>query len=698
MTAPPLTTTPSAATAPVTPPQAATAKRRAARQRAKRAALVLAAAAVVAAAVCAARAGGWFQPAELKAYDALVRSGPRPTPWSDRVTVVGIDEADLNQPGYDYPIPDGKMAELLRAILAYGPKAVGVDVFRDRVVFHRDGDKAVNRRAELEQVWADHDNVVFVFEVGKRRPGEAAVKVRPPPGAPSTATGFADYPVDDDGIVRRGQFLIPTNNIPTNNKAPATQVAAQPATQEAPAGGGGFHWSMPLQLMAASLFPAGLRPEPRLDHTGVEFGPHVAPYLRAAEGAYVGLEPATTPYLLDYRSALDGLADGTVTARDVLAGKVPAERFRDRVVLVGMTADSVKDFIETPVGTRYGVTVHAVAVNQLLAAAADGTVPPRTLSRAAEGWLTAALALLGAAAGLLVWRPVLMMLAGVAALAGIMAGAWWAFRGGWWLPTVPPAVAWAAAASVVASVVARAERAGRRQVDELFVRYVSADVAETILANQGQLMSGGKIRPRRLACATALFTDLEGFSAVAEQVEPDALLDWLNEWTDELSECVKENGGFVNKFMGDSLMAMFGAPLPREGEAEFRADAAAAVRCALAMRAAFAALQARWRDRGLPTVRMRIGVYSGECVTGSIGGAGRLEYTVTGDAVNTAARLEQYDKSMMDPDITAGDCRVLIGQPTLDLVPGLFQTRFVAEERMRKMGKTVAIHGVIGPA
>jgi adenylate cyclase len=173
---------------------------------------------------------------------------------------------------------------------------------------------------------------------------------------------------------------------------------------------------------------------------------------------------------------------------------------------------------------------------------------------------------------------------------------------------------------------------------------------------------------------------------------------------DVLTDCVGANKGLLNKYMGDSIMAVFGAPVPSTTEEEFRRDAQNAIRCALCMRRALAKLNARWARDGLPLIGMRVGIFTGPVIAGSMGKAGaggstgRLEYTVIGDTVNTASRLESFDKALMDGDIAADNCRILVGAPTLDLLGGRFRTRYIGTEGLKGKGGKVAIHGVIREA
>ena len=157
-------------------------------------------------------------------------------------------------------------------------------------------------------------------------------------------------------------------------------------------------------------------------------------------------------------------------------------------------------------------------------------------------------------------------------------------------------------------------------------------------------MAGSRPHPQRLT-ATVLFTDLEGFTSVSECLGEQALMDWLATYLDVMSQQVMAHGGVINKYMGDAIMALFGVPIPHTSAAEISQDAVHAVQCALAMRRELIQLNRRWRDQQQPTIRMRVGIYTGPLVAGTVGSAERLEYTVYGDTVN-ASRLESYEKDV----------------------------------------------------
>jgi adenylate cyclase len=146
----------------------------------------------------------------------------------------------------------------------------------------------------------------------------------------------------------------------------------------------------------------------------------------------------------------------------------------------------------------------------------------------------------------------------------------------------------------------------------------------------------------------------------------------------------------------DAIMAAFGPPIPRRTEEEIRQDAVNAVSCALAIQQRIIELNRRHAARGWPLVSMRIGVLSGTVTGGSIGTAKRFEYNVHGDTVNTASRLESFDKEHFDPDPFNSPCRILIGEPTLQLVGEAFRSEFVGEFQLKGKTKSLRIYRVLG--
>jgi adenylate cyclase len=173
----------------------------------------------------------------------------------------------------------------------------------------------------------------------------------------------------------------------------------------------------------------------------------------------------------------------------------------------------------------------------------------------------------------------------------------------------------------------------RDHLRETFGRYVTRQVADHLM--KGNVNLGGELVP-----VTVLFSDIRSFTSISETMEPRALLDFLNEYFSGMVESVMSHGGVVDKFMGDAIMAVFGAPVPQPD------DALHAVQAALQMRSRLEDINRDFLSRGLPEIKTGIGLHSGQVVAGNMGHVERMEYTVIGDAVNLASRLEGMTKEL----------------------------------------------------
>lgn len=205
-----------------------------------------------------------------------------------------------------------------------------------------------------------------------------------------------------------------------------------------------------------------------------------------------------------------------------------------------------------------------------------------------------------------------------------------------------------------------------QRMRDLFGRYVSKEVAEQVIKNGADL--GGENVP-----ATALFADIRDFTTLTESLPPQQVVGILNRYYTRMVDAIVEQGGWVNKFGGDSLLAVFGAPI-RQPDHALRA-----VNAAWQMNRALAEFNAEQVAMNLPTITIGVGISSGEMLAGNVGGKERLEYTVIGDPVNLAARLESLTKEWKTP--------VLLSEHTQELLDGsTAQTQ--PRDRVTVKGKT----------
>lgn len=349
---------------------------------------------------------------------------------------------------------------------------------------------------------------------------------------------------------------------------------------------------------------------------------------------------------------------------------VPAEWLAGKVVLVGVTLSDA-DRHRTPLAaidrSTAGVDIQAHVLAQLL----DGRHHPR-LPWPGEVALALTLAALGLALGavrLPFLAGLLLALMGLLAYGGVAMAS---TRLGTLLPLVPGSLAWLLGFATMTGMAFRREQRERQTLMGLFARHVSAPVAEEIWRERAAFMAGGRPRPQTLT-ATVLFSDIEGFTGVAERLEPEALMGWLEAYLERMVGIVTDERGLVLRFIGDALLAVYGVPVARTTEAEIAADAAAAARAALTMADAMTTLNAELAARGLPPIGIRIGIHTGPLIAGSLGGAAHLEYSLVGDTANTAARLEAFAKSLRGPG--SEPCTIVLGEATASLLDEGFDVR-----------------------
>jgi adenylate cyclase len=602
---------------------------------------------------------------ELAVYDAFVRvhataRAPSPDP---RILVVTITERDIKELGA-WPLPDGVLAQAFGALIAAGPRAIGLDIYRDVPV--------APGSAELDRLLRREPRIVAVTKFAE---GSSA-GVGPPAALKGTPqVGFNDIVVDRGGIVRRALLFLDDGET--------------------------VMYSFPLRLVLLYLQPIGrgLGPDPadeaivRLGRTAIRpLGPNDGPYVRADAAGY--------QFLADFRGGPQPFERVELGA--VLRGEVPAAAVRDRVVLIGVTAESVRDDFYTPLSAGLGekqhvpgVEVHAHFAAQLLRIALDDErpvgSPPAWLQWAWICLWSGLGALLGART-LRLWRLSVAVGLGLGAVAGT---AYLMLLGRWWWPVVPPGLVWIAATGAVMAYQSYREHAERAILMRLFSQHVSKEVAEAIWQEREEFAQGGRPRSRSLV-VTALFTDLAGFTSVSERFSPEALMDWLNEYMDVMAQEISRHGGVIRQYAGDSIVALFGVPVPRRSEAEITRDAINAVRCAIAMERRMLELNLKWQAAERPLTGMRIGIVTGGAVSGTLGSKDRWEYVVVGDTLNTASRLESFDKAIHPPDPLTRPCRILVAASTVDRTEDLFEMEWVAEARLKGKEQLVAIYRVLG--
>jgi adenylate cyclase len=383
---------------------------------------------------------------------------------------------------------------------------------------------------------------------------------------------------------------------------------------------------------------------------------------------------------------------------DLLSGNVPPEAVKEKIVLIGVGAQSVKDFFYTPFSRGFdeaqqvpGVVLHGYIASQLLRFALDGSRPiayPPSHGKTLWLLLWCVAGALGALWSRSAWRFTALSGGGLAIICG---SAYCAFLARWWIPLVPPAIAFVLAAAVATAYMTSYEKRERSLLMQIFSRHVSKEIAETIWQERDKFLNNGRPRSQKLT-ATVFFSDMRGFTSMSEKMDPKELIDWLNIYMESMAQLIMEYGGVVDDYAGDGIKANFGVPIPRGDDEEVRRDAENAIACALAMGEEMAHLNARWRAAGLPAMGIRVGIFTGPVVAGLLGSSQRLKYTTVGDTVNIASRLESHDKEVGKER----PCRILIGESTFHHVHSCFRTERIGALSLKGKEERITVYQVLG--
>jgi adenylate cyclase len=601
--------------------------------------------AVLAAAfVYAADSLGYLEVPELRGYDLLVgvqHGGPPP----EDILYVDFDEDTVNH--YNaFPLPRALVGDLLQKISSGKPAVIGLDVILD---LQREQEHAGADDQRLASIIRDAGNVILVSEYGF----DQFVRREPLPSFADAAAyvGFGDVPTDTDGAARR-MFL----------KMVAT---------------GYSRLSFPVAL--ASTFSDRHLNQAQPGH--LFFGRQEIPLAT--------VNPGSTWIHFHRAAPVRAISVQTVLSKGFDPGVL-----RNKIVMIGQTSELGKDLFDTPV-TRADVEIHE-----------EGSSKPRSKLSGTEVH-AAAVATLLEGEFLHRLRPLPRWCAGVALAFLVIA---LAFRTRWyvalgiylvlasmiflaalwmfsyhhvWIPflSLEACIVLALPAGLgYRSVEERREKqlmeAERRQIMGLFERYVSPDVAAEIWKRRDEIILAGEER-----VATILFSDIRSFTAMTAGVPSREVLAWLNRYLTAMGEVIKGNRGFLNKFIGDGIMVVFGAPLT-DGPQE---DACRAVRCAKEMLARVE----RWNAQlpaGQPKLTIGIGIHSGPVTAGNVGSKDRLEYSVIGETVNLASRLESLTKDFKTP--------IVISPETWEYIRGSCLTVSLGEAQVRGFTSAIPLYGV----
>jgi len=587
---------------------------------------------------------GSLESLELAMLDQFFR-WRSPEPEDRRIVIIGIDEADIRQ--YQWPIDDALLTKLLDQVRQQKPRAIGLDLARDKT------DNV--GYPQLEQLFKTTPNLIGAYKTPDLVASNFSVSdIKPPPAlAQVDQIGAVNLPIDTDGRIRRGvlSLLLPDGTV-----------------------GLSFGLQLALRYLDGEKI--------------VPFEQALSPFpLRDNDGGYRWIDVGGHQFIINYRRSLQGFQ--TVRMADVLEGKIAPDLFRDRIVMIGGTAVSLRDWFFTPLDGGFGSTkvltsgveVHAQIASHILSSTLDGRVAIQSWEEYWEwlwifGWSLVGSTLIwqwrntnikDRKIQAIMWRSLsIFVLAG-----GLFASCLIALTYGWWLPFVPAAIALFGGGVIVTSYLAITAA----QIRTYFSRYLTDAVVKSLLETPEGLKLGGDRRK-----VTILMCDLRGFSTISEKMPPEKVVEILNVFLGTMTEAIATYQGTIDEFIGDAILVLFGAPIYRED------DAARAVASAIAMQLAMRSVNEKLAQMQLPEIAMGIGINTGEVVAGNIGSQSRAKYAVVGNHVNLTARIESY---------TVGG-QILISETTYAEIQEIAKTNGFMEVEPKGVSHPISIYDIYG--
>ena len=645
---------------------------------------------------------------ELRSFDLRFLSrGPRePSP---SIALARIDEESLDRLGR-WPWPRSHFAALIDALSRGGARVIGFDAgfwepdenselrFVAQLRESLDGlgirDARLDALLEQARTGADHDRALADAMRRSSAPVVLGYFFHMPDEDPRASGGGADRQIDTEEAARRidalrpAQYPLVMEEDPDHRPALETAIAPEvnlPLLLEAAASSGYFdvrqdrdgvvRW-MPMVIQAGdALFPplsvatvwqALGTPRLQVDIAregvkGIRVGPRFVPTDEKGR------------LLIDYAGPRHTFPSWSIA--DIVAGAVPDHAFRDRIVLVGATATALYDMRSTPFGHVFpGVEIHANVIDNILT--------DRFLTRPAwsEIFDLLAIVVLGSAVGLILPRAsarVGLLSVALLAVAYVVLAHWLFVERGMWLGIVYPLFALGANYFLLTLYYYVRETRERKRIHDAFGRYVAPTVVDQMLADPGRLELGGEEK-----VLTVLFSDLANFTTYSERCAPRELIGLLSEYYARMTEPIFAQQGMIKEYVGDELMAIFGAPLDQPDHA-VRACVAA-----LDMREARRALNEDWISKGRAPLTARTGINSGVMLVGNVGSVYRISYGALGDEVNLGSRLEGLNKIYRS--------EILVGENTVTLLGDAFRLRVIDLVRVVGRQRPTRIYELLG--
>ena len=595
---------------------------------------------------------------ELKTLDWRFRHLSRPERHDPRIVMVTIDQPSIDaaeQAGNSWPWERGMYGAILSFLKRGGARTIVFDELFTDPSPHKDQDEAFGQSLK------DFGRTVVAMETGANA---SPSRAKSPPdrfavGPGAAASGALKqkscrFPVPE--ILAGSRFLGDTTAPPDLDGV----FRRVPLVSEM---GGRFFPTLPV---AAAMSASGRS----LDdfHAPLVDGRMLVRF----HGKSLTSEARLKTY--DSYHAHDLIVAENKIEESVKPDLDPA-LFKDKIVFFGLSAAGLLDNHPSPMATVFpGTEVIAAATDNLLNG--DYLIPAgpaALLMMILAGLLAAGTASSWSRAA---WAAPVAVLASSAALAAVACAA---FDRGVWLDMVAPQLSlWLGFAAVSAYGYA-VEGKQKRYIQAAFSHYLSPEIVARIAENPEMLSLGGERRE-----VTVYFSDIEGFTTISEKLDPEKLTQLMNRYLGEMTDTILASGGTLDKYIGDAIMAFWGAPVPSKDHA------LAACRTALANQKRLTELREEFSRLGYPPVRARIGLNSGPAIIGNMGSALRFSYTALGDTVNLSSRLEGANK--------AYGSYILISESVLAGAGAAVETRELDFVKVKGKNQPIRVYELLGLA
>ncbi|MEF9475352.1 MAG: adenylate/guanylate cyclase domain-containing protein [Candidatus Mariimomonas ferrooxydans] len=585
-------------------------------------------------------------------YRFKIRNFLYPPSVPDNILIVAIDEKSLSEYGR-WPWNRRLQAELIEKIFEGHPKAVALDIFYPEPE-SPESDRAL---ADVFNKYRERLVVALGFELEKGREFKGEVE---DVLFEHTLLRIENQSRLESFVFKAHRVLLPPE--PIASSSVFGHVYAMPDLD------GKLRWEYPFIKYSDEYFPSLALQTVRIAK-GLTLDE-----VTIAGGIGVDLGGLLIPTDESHRLHINYLGKERTfiykSAADVLSGLIPVEFFKDKIVLIGASAIATYDLKNTPFSANMpGVEKNATVVANIMS---------KDFIKKSEIYVDLFLVLLTGISALLMSRKqrafysfmIYLSLTAILIITNQLFFTYYGIR----INFIYPILTLLSSGTFIISYRFFVEEKSARNIRRIFSSYVTERVVNELIKNPDLAKLGGERRE-----ITVLFTDIRNFTAFSEKHESEEVVSMLNEYLGTMTDAIFKWEGTLDKFIGDEILAFWGAPLIQDNHAEL------ALRCALDMSERLEELRQRWKAEGRPVLDAGIGINTGEVIVGNIGAEGKkMDYTVIGDHVNLGSRVEALTKKY--------NTRILITEFTFNKAVGFVKATKIGHLSIKGMGK-VTVRG-----